>query len=163
MNCSRRWIGVTAIAVLSAVLPTTSIFVSPLHGQDAPASQPAGDRPRGRGPSLGGDMRNMAQAFGKIRAQYKDPTKNESTLAYLSAFEAQVAAAKALLPPTITSITDEDAKQKAAEEYHGMLRSLIRAALDLEDEITAGDMDKAAATITTMQGIEQSGHSEFRH
>jgi hypothetical protein len=106
-------------------------------------------------------MRGMERAFTLIVAQYKDPTKNESTLTLLGSFETQVVAAKSAIPPTIRSMPEADQK-KATDDYRLMLRNLVRASLDLEDEITAGDMDKAAATIATMQGIEKSGHDEFR-
>jgi hypothetical protein len=139
----------------------TSLFVSPSQGQEMPTTQPGGGRGRVRGPSLGTDMRGMERAFTLIVAQYKDPTKNESTLTLLGSFETQVVAAKSAIPPTIRSMPEADQK-KATDDYRLMLRNLVRASLDLEDEITAGDMDKAAATIATMQGIEKSGHDEFR-
>jgi hypothetical protein len=58
-------------------------------------------------------------------------------------------------------MADADRK-KATDEYRLMLRNLLRASLDLEDQITAGDMDKAKATIATMSDIEKAGHGEFR-
>lgn len=145
---------------MSGVMLAMPAFVSPVRGQDAPATQPTGMRPRGR-QSLGGDMRSMDQAFKMIQAQYADPTKNESTLTYLATFETGALAAKSAIPPTINRMADDD-KKKARDEYRSMMRNLLRASLDLEDQITAGDMDKAAATIATMQGIEKAGHDEFR-
>jgi hypothetical protein len=171
MKYSSGWARALMIAALGAVMAGTPIFVSRLEAQDAQPAQPAPAQPvppaqppggrRGRGPSLGGDMRSMNQAFTKIKAQYSDPTQNESTLTALATFETQVVAAKSALPPAISRLPDAD-KKAATEKYRGMLRNLLRASLDLEDQITAGDMDKAKATIATMSEIETNGHAAFR-
>jgi hypothetical protein len=155
-NC---WASGMIVAALIGVMAATPVFVSPLLGQQAPTTQPA--RGRGRGPSLGGAMRSMDQAFNGIQAQYSDPTKNNSTLMLLTTFETQAIAAKSVLPPAINRMPEADRK-KATDEYRLMLRNLVRASLDLEDQITAGDTTKAAATIATMREIEKSGHAEFR-
>jgi hypothetical protein len=160
------------VAALGAAMAGTPIFVSRLEAQDAQPAQPAPGQPgqppqgapggrRGRGPSLGGDMRTMSQAFTKIKAQYSDPTQNESTLTALASFETQVVAAKSAIPPVISRMADAD-KKAATEKYRSILRNLLRASLDLEDQITAGDMDKAKATIATMSEFETAGHAEFR-
>jgi hypothetical protein len=151
MKHSRRWVGGMIFTAAAAAMVAAPAFVSPLRGQDAPPA----------GPSLSDDMRGMAQAFGKIRAQYKDPTQNDSTLAYLTAFETHVVAAKSQIPPTIAAMPDAD-RQKATDDYRLKLRNVVRAALDLEDQLAAGDMDKAAADVTTMQDIEKAGHAAYR-
>src|ERR1700733_13140834 len=125
MKFSSRWIGVIVSVAVVGLMLATPIFVSSSQGQEAPTTRPAA-RGRGRGPSLGGDMRAMGQAFGKIQAQYQDPAQNESTLTYLATFEAQVVTAKSALPPTITRMPEADRK-KATDEYRLMLRNLLRA------------------------------------
>jgi hypothetical protein len=162
MKSSSRWVRGTVLAAVCSAMVAAVVVVSPTQGQQSPSTQPGERGNRGaRGPSLSGDMRAMGQAYGKIRTQYKDPAQNDSTLALLSTFESQAAAAKGVLPPSINGMPEADRK-KATDEYRSEMRDLIRTALDLEDEINAGDMDKAAASVTKLGAIEKTGHSEFR-
>ena len=161
MKHSKRWVGGMIFAAAAAAMVAGPAFVSPVQGQQGPATRPSRQGGGGRGPNLGGDMRAMGQAFQKIVAQYKDPTQNDSTLTYLATFESNVALAKGVLPPTINAMPEAD-RPKATEQYRLDLRNLLRASLDLEDEILSGDIDKAAASVKTMQDLEKSGHAEFR-
>ncbi len=153
MNRSRQMMGGIVFAAAAAAMVAMPVFVSPSQGQEDAAP---------KGPSLSAAMRAMGGAYGKIRSQYKDATKNDSTLEYLATFETNALAARAELPPTITGLADDDAKKKAAADYRLKLNSVVRAALDLEDELAAGDADKAAASVTAMGDIEKAGHAAYR-
>jgi soluble cytochrome b562 len=164
MMVSNRWARAIMFAAMTGLMIATPVFVSRSVAQEAPATQPAGqNRPRGggRGPSLGSEMRSMGQAFEKINAQYKDPTKLDSTLTLLSTFETQALAAKSATPPMINQMPEADRK-KAMDDYRQMMRNLVRTSLDLEDQLIAGDAEKATASIAKLADIEKTGHAAYR-
>jgi hypothetical protein len=159
------------IALLCATLAGGAFLVSSLRADDdtppTPATRPAGQtrvRPQGGGGTeannLEGAMKAMNTAFGTIKKQVADPAKNDSSIVLLGTFEKNVVIAKGFVPPKVAAMADADRK-KALADYQGMLRSVLRDALDMEDQLAAGDNKKAADTVSAIGELEKAGHSDF--
>jgi hypothetical protein len=159
------------IALLCATVTGGALLVSSLRAADddapaTPVTRPSGQtriRPQGGGgeaTNLEGAMKAMNTAFGTIKKQVSDPTKNDSSIVLLGTFEKNVVIAKGFVPPKVAAMAEADRK-KALADFQGMLRSVLRDALDMEDQLAAGDNKKAADTADAIGELEKAGHSDF--
>jgi hypothetical protein len=117
---------------------------------------------RGNAPvNLEREMETMGRAFKRLQAQIKDKTQNESSLAQITIFEQSALACKGAVPPAVAKLGEQE-RAKQLHDYRNMMVNLLQQALDLEEQLLAGDNTKAADTLATMDEIQKQGHKEFR-
>jgi hypothetical protein len=155
-------VGMTLLLSAALVVP------SMVSAQEQPRGE-RGDRGQ-RGPTSGPAMatqsleRNMGamnRVWRTIKANLKDKTKNEATLTLLAQMQAATLAAKGQVPTSLAATSGEE-KNKKLSEYRADILKLLRQELELEEQLMAGDNDKAAATAIAMDETQKAGHQEFR-
>ena len=157
--------GKTILAAVVMMAMGASVgFAAP--GAGAPAMGGPGAR-AGRGgaraapATLGAAMRDMGATYKRIKAEYADAAKLETTLTDLSTMERDIAVSKMNLPDNVKAMTG-DAQVKATKEYRSMMHNLLKNFVDLEQAVTDGKKDDAKKNIEEIDKIMDAGNKEFR-
>jgi hypothetical protein len=58
-------------------------------------------------------------------------------------------------------VSDAD-RPKHEADYRGMMVNLLRAELDLEEQLIDGKNDKAAETLKSIDELQDQGHKDFQ-
>ena len=127
-----------------------------------PATRPT-TRPGGPGGpvSLHREMESMGRAFKALQKQIQDPTKNASSLALVAELQQHTVLAKNAAPPKNVEDPNAD-RAKSAADFHGMMLNVLRSELDLEEQLLDNQNDKAAATLKSIDELQDQGHKEFQ-
>lgn len=149
---------VAGCLLVSAAIQIPSAVTAQIAGA---TSQPAGARGVAMTVNLEREMANMGRTFKKLQTQVKDKSQNESSLAVVAQFEQATLASKGAVPPAIAKLAEPE-RSKQLHDYRNMMVNLLQQALDLEEQLLAGDNTKAADTLATMDEIQKQGHKEFR-
>jgi hypothetical protein len=105
-------------------------------------------------------MTDMGGTLKRIKAEYADAAKFEATMGDIFQMERDIAIAKGSLPDKVQALTG-DAKMKAAKEYQGMLRNLLKKFIDLEEAVSDGKNDTAKSALGDIDKLMETGHKEF--
>jgi hypothetical protein len=128
----------------------------------AATTQPGARGARGAQPvNLEREMENMGRAFRRLQSTVKDKSQNAATLEAIQAFEAAAVASKSAVPPMVARMP-EDQRQPQLAKYRQMMVNLLIEAVNLEDQILAGDNAKAAEHLAAMDDLQKRGHADFR-
>jgi hypothetical protein len=128
----------------------------------AATTQPGARGARGTQPvNLEREMENMGRAFRRLQSTVKDKSQNAATLEAIQAFEAAAVASKSAVPPMVARMP-EDQRQPRLAKYRQMMVNLLIEAVNLEDQILAGDNAKAAEHLAAMDDLQKRGHADFR-
>lgn len=106
-------------------------------------------------------MQAMSAAFGTLRGQIGDAAKVQDNLKLLQEFEVATIAAKNTVPPTITALPEAERPAKMTAYKQEMVK-LLKAVLDVEDALLAGDSAKAGTAFAALAPIQREGHTAFR-
>jgi soluble cytochrome b562 len=137
------------LIALIVVMFLSAGFMNPVSAQETPAM------------TLDRAMGLMNRAYRTVKANIKDATKNEATLAAIAQMQTSTLAAKGLIPATITAAPEAD-RAKMTREYRTMMAKLVAQEAELEQLVLAGENDKAAAVITAIDDAQKAGHAAFR-
>lgn len=155
-------VALALVGTAAALLPSAATAQDAAGERRGPASQPAGMRGNAAAPvNLEREMSTMGRVFRRLQAQVKDKSQNEASLAAVAQFEQATLASKGAVPPAIAKLAEPE-RAKQLLEYRNMMVNLLQQALDLEEQLLAGDNTKAAATLVAMDEIQKQGHKEFR-
>ncbi|HSV16105.1 MAG TPA: cytochrome b562, partial [Tepidisphaeraceae bacterium] len=132
------------------------------HLAAEPAARPT-TRPGGARASvnLNHEMESMGRAFKALQRQINDSAQNASSLALVGELQQHTMLAKSAAVPKNVATPNEDPAQSAAD-YHGMMLNLLRQELDLEEQLLDNQNDKAAATLKSIDELQDQGHKEFQ-
>jgi soluble cytochrome b562 len=144
--------------VMSAAITAGSIVLPGMLSAQTPPATAPGAMAEAR-PQPG--MQAMGRAFRTINTGVKDATMNAATLAALAEFQKGALEAKTGVPPMLAALPAEE-KAAKTKEYKMDMVKLIRASLDAEDALLAGDNEKAATAVAAMAAAQTEGHAEFR-
>lgn len=133
--------------VLGVVVALALAMPSVLMAQDANRPQP--------------HMQAMQTAFRTLNGQIADATKIQDNLKLLQEFEAAVIASKNTVPPMVAAMPEAERGARITEFKKTMVK-LLKATLDVEDALLAGDAAKAQTALAALQPIQQEGHRGFR-
>lgn len=133
--------------VLGFVVALAMAMPSLVLAQDAARPQP--------------QMQAMGAAFGTLRGQIGDATKIQDNLKLLQEFEAAVIAAKNSVPPMVAALPAAEQPARITE-YKKTILKLLKATLEVEDALLAGDAAKAQTAFAALAPIQQEGHRGFR-
>jgi len=117
---------------------------------------------RAENEKLAGAMDTIGSSVKAIAAGLKTPDELDKVLP--EAWKAQHACldAKSELPETVTGVEDEKAKHKAELAYRTQMQDLLRAFLDVESAVLAGDAKKAEKALRQTETLKSAGHSQFK-
>lgn len=147
---------IAALSVVVLVLvPTVTALAS-----SAPAAPPASVQ--GGGSKLGTAMEELGGAVKALSERIKKGETLEEGLPDVWKAQRALLDAKSELPETITALTDEKARKKAAFTYREQMQELMRALLDVELGIAAGDAKKADKALRAADNLKSAGHNQFR-
>ena len=152
--------------VKKIMIPAAALLVATtLALADGPATRPAGGpstRPAGQNRvSLERLMERMEESYKVIEEQVSDPAKSDSTLKALGEMQQATMASKLVIPGRINRLADPE-KAKALADYRQFFITLLRLEIDLEEQVAAGDLKAAHATMEKIEDVENKGHEEFR-
>lgn len=143
---------VLGLSVLTvALVPTVTVLAS---------SSPA--VVQGGGGKLGTAMEELGGAVKALSERIKKGEALEEGLPDVWKAQRAVIDAKSELPETVTALTDEKAKKKAALAYREQMQELMRSLLDVEMGLAAGDAKKAEKALRAADNLKSSGHGQFR-
>ncbi|MBL8803791.1 MAG: hypothetical protein JNN27_17445 [Planctomycetes bacterium] len=111
---------------------------------------------------LGTSMEEIGAAVKSIQATLKTPAEISKALPEVWKAQRAVLDAKSELPKLVTDLTDEKAKAKAGLEYRTQMQDLMRAFLDVESAVLAGDAKKAEKALRAADNLKSGGHGKFR-
>jgi len=106
-------------------------------------------------------MAEMDQPFRELRAQIKDRTANESSLAIVRLMQRNSIAAKETVPPLIAKLPPTQQGPWLLAYKQQMLKA-IHLELELEEHLLVGDNVKAASALESLNKIRLDGHDQFR-
>lgn len=138
-----------------ALVPTVTVFAS-----SSPAPAPV--VVQGGGSKLGTAMEEFGGAVKALSERIKKGEALEEGLPDVWKAQRAVIDAKSELPETITALTDEKAKKKAALAYREQMQELMRSLLDVEMGLASGDAKKADKSLRAADNLKSAGHSQFR-
>jgi hypothetical protein len=141
-----RWalVGLSVICALLAVGLGVSLAAKPA------VKQPVKDY-----------MSALGSRYKTVAGQIKDAGKNDGTLQLVVEMEEMCVDAKAGDPPKIAKLTG-DAKKQAQVEYRKLLNDAIAKLIKVEEALSAGKNDDAAAAWAEVTVAEQAGHKQFK-
>lgn len=146
---------ILGLSVLALVAVSASVASS------SPAAQPVVVQ-GGGGTKLGTAMEALGGSLKALSERVKKGEALEEGLTDVWNAQRAVIDAKAELPETISALTDEKAKKKAALAYREQMQELMRALLDVEMGLAAGDAKKADKALRAADNLKSAGHSQFR-
>lgn len=123
----------------------------------APATRPS-TRPA---VSLHREMEAMGRSFKALGKQISDPAQNASSLALLADLQQHTVLAKNVAPPKLPTVTDAD-RPKHNTDYRGMMITVLRLELELEEQLLEGKNVQATKTLESMHEMEEQGHKEYQ-
>ncbi len=127
----------------------------PAEKTDAAAASKPGE------PDLESEMEAMNKDLQKITRDLKNPKKLESTLAAVTDLQLRTINCKAMTPGGAATRPAEEVKGYSTE-YRNQMADVLRATVDLEQQILKGETEKAAATIKSLRALEKKGHSVYQ-
>lgn len=117
-------------------------------------------------PQEGGKLHTAMEEIGAAVKSMQSAIKTPDTLdqALAEVWKAQRATldAKSELPKLVAENADEKAKRKAELAYRTQMQELMRAFLDVEAAILAGDAKKADKALRQADNLKSAGHGQFR-
>ncbi len=123
-------------------------------------------RPLRSAPQDGGKLQAAMEEIGgavkSIQTALKTPDTVEKALPEVWKAQRATLDAKAELPKLVADLADEKAKRKAELAYRTQMQDLMRAFLDVEAAILAGDAKKADKALRQADNLKSAGHSQFR-
>ena len=111
---------------------------------------------------LAAHMGDLKQSLRKLGGMVEDEAQMAASLEEICRLQKVVIDAKSETPSTVSSIEDEKKQRKAALKYRSTMQDLLRAFLDLESAVAAGDAKKAKKAMRAFDKLESAGHSEFK-
>ena len=108
------------------------------------------------------NMRDFNAHFKVISATIADSTKNADNAARAREMSQIFVNAKNNVPTSIDSLPPEH-KQKAIEQYQGMIQQVIDATTQLQQALLDNDITKAKAILETMKKLKLDGHEKFKN
>lgn len=114
------------------------------------------------GGKLQSSMEEIGAAVKSIQGTLKTPAEIEKALPEVWKAQRAVLDAKSELPKLVAENADEKAKHKAALAYRTQMQDLMRAFLDVEAAILAGDAKKADKALRQADNLKSAGHGQFR-
>ena len=136
---NQRHINPTMKNRLLIALTALALFASPAFCADEPKTE------------LGERMTEINRAWGALKRQAADATKNADSLAKIATIKAGFEAAAKLSPPV------GDVK-----EYQAEIKTEIANVAKLEDAFKAGKNEEAAALIKAIDDQKSADHKKFR-
>ncbi len=125
------------------------------------ATQPLRSAPQ-EGGKLHSAMEELGGAVKAIQTALKTPETIEKALPEVWKAQRATLDAKAELPKNVVELADEKAKRKAELAYRTQMQELMRALLDVEAAVLAGDAKKAEKAVRQADTLKSAGHSQFR-
>jgi len=103
----------------------------------------------------------MGRDFKQLQKQLNDPAQNASSLALVADLQQHTILAKNATPPKLPTVADAD-RPKHEADFRGMMLNLLRQELDLEEQLLDGKNEKAAATLKSIDEMQDQGHKDFQ-
>ncbi len=125
------------------------------------AVQPLRSTPQDAG-KLQAAMEQIDGAVKGIQGALKTPDALDKALPEVWKAQRATLDAKAELPKAVVDMTDEKARRKAEFAYRTQMQDLMRALLDVEAAVLAGDAKKADKALRQADNLKSAGHSQFR-
>jgi hypothetical protein len=161
---SRKLFVMAALGVVAAMGAYSAIPVSAQPDPNAPPRIPGGPGERqggqNRPPSLEGAMKQMERSYKALARQLDDPSKDELSLRAISMLQAGVATGKGMVPHIVEEKPEAERPAFLAE-YRKTMLDVLKAAIDLEEKLVAGDREGAKAALETLHKMEEDGHRKF--
>lgn len=108
------------------------------------------------------NMRDFNTHFKIISATIADSTKNADNAARAREMSQIFVNAKNNVPTSIDSLPPEH-KQKAIEQYQGMIQQVIDATTALEQALLDNNTAKATELLEAMKKLKLEGHEKFKN
>lgn len=171
--------GFAGLAVLTATLVISALPASARQAPPAPGGPEAGPPPaspdgrtgrgprgaRGGGESLGVEaaMKLMDRSLDRLETLVDDPSKSGEALTALGEVQRGCLASKNQPAPReiLERAGDDAARTALSAEYRRDLLDIMRALLDTEDAILAGDPKRAKDSLTKVSELRKKGHERF--
>lgn len=112
-------------------------------------------------PTLDVLMGQINRQYRMVKAQVADKAQNTKTLESLTAMQTAATTAKGMTPASVTSLPEAQRAAKLAEYRKGMV-ALLKALIEMEENLLADDNTKAAAMVAKIDAIQKEGHTAFR-
>lgn len=112
-------------------------------------------------PALDVLMGQINRQYRLVKAQVADKAQNAKTLEALNAMQTATTTAKGMTPASVTALPEAQRAAKLGEYRKGML-ALLKALVELEENLLADDNTKAAAMVAKIDAIQKDGHTAFR-
>lgn len=125
------------------------------------AAAPLGAPPQDGG-KLNAAMEEIGAAVKSMQGTFKTPEEIDKALPEVWKAQRAVLDAKSELPKLVADNADEKAKRKAELAYRTQMQDLMRAFLDVEAAILAGDAKKADKALRQADNLKSAGHGQFR-
>ena len=143
----RAWmLAVVGVVGLAGVVQT-------LPAQETKAPQDA--------KSLHEEMEAIEKAYRSLKRLVKDPKKLEPALAAVSRMQLHTLNAKDMVPAMAADKPEAERAQFIAKYRAGMV-NLLKQQLLLEEQLLAGETEKAVETYESLKKLEADGHREFK-
>jgi soluble cytochrome b562 len=110
---------------------------------------------------LGGAMRDMGAVMQRLAKEVADPAQKDAALTDVILMQRDAAIAKTGIPNNVRNLTGDD-KAKKLGEFRADMTKLVKALLDFEDNIAAGNADAIKASEAKLGDIMKAGHAEFK-
>ena len=154
----RRLISIS-LAFCTAVVLVCAVAMAQQQPSTRPAQVAKPIRPLAG--NLHRDMEAMGDAFERLEKQISDASKNASSLEIVARMQQLTAGVKHLPPPGLQKLPEAERTAKL-QAFRLQMLNLLRAELDVEEQLLAGDNEKAAQALKHMDEIEHQGHEQFQ-
>jgi cytochrome c556 len=125
------------------------------------AQPPAGGQQKEPETELGKKMEAINKAYGTLRRQVADATKNEDSLKQIATIR-ENAEASLKLQPKKTDTVAADEKAKFVSGYQAQMKKFIADLDKVEAAIKAGNNSEANTLMATLKQDQSDGHNEYR-
>jgi hypothetical protein len=133
-----------------------------LRAQEAPAAAASQPVAKAQDPkALEHEMEAVEKAYRALKRLVKDPKKTDAALAQVSAMQQHTLIAKDMVPAMAASKPEAERAQFIAK-YRAAMGNVLKQELLLEEQILAGQTEKALETYESLKKLEADGHREFK-
>lgn len=106
-------------------------------------------------------MDRMNKAYGKVRRQVSDATKNADTLAQVAIMK-ETAEAALKLEPAMKADKPAEEQAKFVAAYQAKMKDTLAQIAKLEEALKAGNNEEAAKVFGVVRDMQKKGHTEFK-
>ncbi|HEX2852152.1 MAG TPA: cytochrome b562 [Opitutaceae bacterium] len=106
-------------------------------------------------------MDRLNKAYGKVRRQVSDATKNADSIAQVAIMK-EAAEAAVKLEPKWKADKPADEQAKFVADYQAKMKETIAQIAKLEEALKAGNNEEAAKIFGVVRDAQKAGHKEFK-